>query len=273
MAYTPTTQGGTPAPTNPFETFAPQVLDPNTQPNASIVTGVNPVINQPGGYLVPTTSGTTHGTQASLTETLAQMPKDQLEALQQKLISTGLFPQVRVTGVADGPTLNAYNTVLGYSYLYQTANPGSKMNFTPDEILDTLVRTKPKDTTQSTTTVNLTNPVQARQSLITAFSDKLGRRPTDSEVAAFTQALNTYERSNPDTTTADVAGDGSGTVKSVTNADKGTGTLNFVNDFASNYATTNPATAQEYQAAQHLAWYQVAIQALTNGGVSTGLSD
>jgi hypothetical protein len=273
VGYQSTTQGNTSNQAlNPFVNAAGPVFNAGNL-NDPIVTGVNPTTQQPGGWQVPTGAGTTQGTQASLTEQLAQMPKSQLEALQNKLISTGLFPSVRVTGIADNATLSAYNTVLSYSLLYQFANPDKTTSFTPDDVLNQLVNTKPKDKNQTSTSVNLTNKVQAEQSLITAFSNKLGRRPTDSEVANFVGALHAYETNNPDVTTQTVAGDGSGTVKNVTQNNKGTSSLYFSNDFANQFAVADPSVQAEYQAGQHLDFYNLALQALTQGPVSTGNTD
>ncbi|MDE2469088.1 MAG: hypothetical protein KGL35_10195 [Bradyrhizobium sp.] len=268
--YTPATSGGGSG-TNPFENVAGQVFN-NNNINTPIVSSAEPSLHLSSRADDPLLNATT-GTQAQLSEKLAQMPKAQLEALQNKLIATGLFPSVRVTGIADDATLSAYNSVLSYSFLYQYANPTRATDFTPDKVLAQLIQTKPKDKNETSTQVNLTNRVQAEQSLIAAFTDKLGRRPTDNEVNAFVSTLHQYETANPDTTNTTVAGDGSGTVKSQVQDNKGTSSLYFANDFGKQYVMTDPSVQGEYQAGQHLDFYNLALQALGSGTVSTGNTD
>lgn len=225
----------------------------------------------PGGYLLPTNAGTSQATLEDLLKNFSNSGPDEIKKVQQQLRDAGIggsgSSAIQVTGIADTSTLVAYRGLLQNALLMQQ----NGQHITPDELLASLTKSVKSKTTTSTN-VNLTNPVQARQALTTAFGDKLGRKPTDQEVLTFTSELNSYEKSNPNvsTTTTDASGQD---VTNQTTTDKGTGSLNFVNDRALDTAQNDPRYAPEYHAAQVLDFYNLALQSLANSPVSTGNAD
>jgi hypothetical protein len=233
--------------------------------NSKITTSYTDLGQLPGSYLLPQTDLTQkQDTYQNLLKEFANSGKDNISKVQQELINAGLGNNVSATGLADSNTLAAYSGLLQNALLLQSG--GQKI--TPDELLTGLAKSaKPKTTTS--TAVTLTNRAQAQQALESAFADKLGRRPTDAEVAAFQQAINSYEQANPATTTTTTDASGN-SVTSQKTIDPGTGSASFVSDYASNYAQTNPATAGEFHAAQALDFYNLALSTLAGGGISTG---
>ncbi len=233
----------------------------------NIITKVPPSLHLSSRADDPTLNATSQ-TGDELIRQLYAMPPDQLKALQQKLVDAG-SSQVTANGVADAATVNAYTNLLRTVQAYQTVNPQNPI--TPDELLNSLAKAHGagKTINEKSTSTNLTDRITAQQTITQAFSSKLGRKPTDQEVAAFTSALNAYEQQNPTTTDTTLNTDASGleksrnTVTSGHSVDPSAYALQYIND---NHGP-------EQTAANHLAWYQVALQALQGGAVDTGLTD
>lgn len=278
MTYTPA-KGAPTGATDPFaSTSAPGGIDSGVFGSGSgqIVTGSTG--DTPGGAFLQglnskgqPASSAVSSSGDELLKQLFQMPKNDVKALQQKLIAAG-STQVQVTGIADSATVNAYSQLLNYASLYQSANPNSPNAFTPDELLDSLAASNPgksKTVNEKSTSISLTDPVKAQQTLVAAMADKLGRKPTDQEIAQFTGALNAYETANPTVTDTTRQTDASGLETSSNQTTSGKATDPTA--YAQQYIQSNHAP--EAQAVQHLQFWNIAMNALQGSGVNTGNSD
>ena len=113
-------------------------------------------------------------------------------------------------------------------------------------------RTPKPPTTSSTITTSLTSSSDARAALSTQMETDLGRKATDAEVATFTKALNSLQRSNPGVETTRTTGgevDANGNpigAPAVTNRTE-TGGFN-VDQYTKDYTASQPEYA-EFQAA------------------------
>lgn len=201
---------------------------------------------------------------------LYQKTPDEIKSLQQQFKDAGVNG-IDVNGIVDGTTEKAYANLLTQTQLYQTANPNA--GITPDELLGSLAKagkgsSLAKTINETSTSTNITDPIKARQTLVQAMADKLGRKPTDQEIATFTQSLNAYETQNPTVTNTTLTTDDTGTEKSRTSTttgkatDPGAQALDYIQN----------QHGPEQKAVNHLNWYNVALAALTGGGVNTGLS-
>ena len=113
-------------------------------------------------------------------------------------------------------------------------------------------RTPKPPTTSSTITTSLTSSSDARAALSTQMEADLGRKATDAEVATFTKALNSLQRSNPGVSTTRTTGgevDANGNpigAPAVTNRTE-TGGFN-VDQYTKDYTASQPEYA-EFQTA------------------------
>jgi hypothetical protein len=256
---------------DPWADISAQAV-PSFQSTSKVLTDhKNPLADTPGGYLMGTPTGRDPsmglGTQQSVEDILkglSQKTPAEIKAIQQKMKDAG--SNVKVDGVVDNSFLAAYGQVLQSALLYQSQGK----NITPDEILDAAAdagkKAAAKPKTSTNTSVSLTDPQTARATLEDAMTQKLGRRPTPQEVAQFTSALNAYESQNPTTTTQTTTTDADGNTTLNTSS---SGSAASPSAFASGYLLD--AHGPEVKAINHLNWYNVALSALGNGPVSTGL--
>jgi hypothetical protein len=113
-------------------------------------------------------------------------------------------------------------------------------------------RTPKPPTTSSTITTSLTSSSDARAVLSAQMQSDLGRKATDAEVATFTKALNSLQRSNPGVSTTRTTGgeldanDNPVGAPSVTNRTE-TGGFN-IDQYTKDYTASQPEYA-EFQAA------------------------
>lgn len=121
----------------------------------------------------------------------------QIRELQQSLADAGYT--VKVTGMLDAQTDAAYTALLQD---VGVANQSGQI-ITPEQYL--AQRTEGQlsgggGTTNTESSTSFTAPVDAKQAAIQAFTQELGKRPTQHQLAAFEAALHAYEAANPSTT-------------------------------------------------------------------------
>lgn len=273
-------------------------LNQNSSPTAvnqglfsgtGIITGYEPILNpastqegseggerirKPGVQGKPNEAGTnTTGkrpivkTAGQLEDELSDKSPEEIKALQKKLKDANLLPQgAAISGYVDPDTIKAYDELLKETANYQT----HFRDLTPDQYLDKKIAGinaaggagKTTTSTNTQTSINLTDPITAKGYITGSMRSLLGRMPTASEVNGFVTALNTAERDNPNvtTSTSTTTQNGAGTNTNTNTSSTSSGGISSGADFGDDFIMQN--NMPELRASNAVQFYQLALQAL-----------
>ena len=190
------------------------------------------------------------------------MSQPQIAALQDKMVAAGYLDKGFIKGIADAQTVKAYDDLL--TEASQRINAGKFV--TLDDVLAqraaaVAAQGGPAGSgKKNSTSVNLTNPVEANDAIDKAFQSRLGRRATPQEKAAFLSSLHSAEQSNPHTTdyTLDPT-TGNTQTETVAQGIGGFGGVDAAS-FADQYAQSGAAGVEANTHAAATTYYDAALQ-------------
>jgi hypothetical protein len=133
------------------------------------------------------------------------MSRDEIAAIQTRLVDAGYLTKIRAPGFIDPETAKAFGDLLQNASAYNTAgNPITINDFLNQSAQSALEAAKASAAMTGANssefkreTISLTNPDDARYLVNQSLQNHLGRKATPDEIAQFTNALNSSERASP----------------------------------------------------------------------------